>query len=153
MKSMSVGVRAHRLPVEAAFEEQRAAGPRLRRGKPGRRLEALLQLGFEAVELVGRQVAVAGGVDEGAGRPRRVVEQRLVPASVWVGAQRGEKLRERVGDVVEVAFAPLAGAPEVTLIPKGHAFLAIAQVQADVVTPAIPGNWNDAMREAAYVKS
>jgi hypothetical protein len=42
--------------------------------------EALLEFRLEAVELLRRQVAVAGGVDEGAGGPGRVVEQRLVPA-------------------------------------------------------------------------
>ena len=50
---------AHRLPVEAAFEQEGPAGMR-------RALEALLQLGLEAVELLWAQVAVAGGVDEGA---------------------------------------------------------------------------------------
>ena len=45
----------------------------------GGALEALLQLGFQAVELVGGEVAVAGGIDERAGGPGRVVEQRLVP--------------------------------------------------------------------------
>jgi hypothetical protein len=69
-----IGREAHRLPVEAAFEEEWAAGV-------GGALEALLQLGLEAVELVGGEVAVAGGVDEGAGGPRRVVEEGLVPAA------------------------------------------------------------------------
>jgi hypothetical protein len=63
---------AHGLPVEAAFEQQRTAGV-------GGALETLLELGLEAVELLGAQVAFARGVDEGAGGTRRVVEQRLVP--------------------------------------------------------------------------
>jgi hypothetical protein len=45
----------------------------------GGALEALLQLGLEAVELVGGEVAVAGGVDEGAGGAGGVVEEGLVP--------------------------------------------------------------------------
>ena len=61
-----------RLPVEAAFEQQGAAGV-------GGALEALLQLGLEAVELVRGEVAVAGGVDQGAGGAGGVVEERLVP--------------------------------------------------------------------------
>ena len=70
---------AHRLPVEAAFQEQWAAGV-------GGALEALLQLGFEAVELLRRQIAVAGGVDQRAGGPRGVVEEGLVPleAVLWM---------------------------------------------------------------------
>ena len=40
-----LGREAHRLPVEAAFEQQRAAGV-------GGALEALLQLGLEAVVLL-----------------------------------------------------------------------------------------------------
>jgi len=68
-----LGGKAHRLPVEAAFEQQGAAGV-------GGALEALLQLGLEAVELVGGEVAVAGGVDESAGGAGGVVEERLVPA-------------------------------------------------------------------------
>ena len=46
----------------------------------GGALEALLQLGLEAVVLLGGEVAVARGVDQRAGGPRGVVEQRLVPA-------------------------------------------------------------------------
>src|SRR5437016_12618712 len=74
---------AHRLPVEAAFEQERAAGrpPPARGQAVGGTLEALLQLGLEAVVLLDREVAVAGGIDEGAGGPGRVGEQRLVPAA------------------------------------------------------------------------
>jgi len=46
----------------------------------GGALEALLQFGLEAVELVRREVAVAGGVDQRAGGAGGVVEQGLVPA-------------------------------------------------------------------------
>jgi hypothetical protein len=42
--------------------------------------EALLQLGLEAVDLLGAEVAVARGVDQRPGGTRGVVEQRLVPA-------------------------------------------------------------------------
>ena len=45
----------------------------------GGALEALLQLGFQAVELVGGEVAVAGGVDQRAGGAGGVVEEGLVP--------------------------------------------------------------------------
>jgi hypothetical protein len=47
----------HGFPVEAAFQQQRAAGS-------CGALEALLQLGFEALVLLGSEVAVTGGVDE-----------------------------------------------------------------------------------------
>ena len=68
-----LGRQAHGLPVEAAFEQERAAGV-------GSALEALLQLGLEAVVLLDREVAVARGVDQGAGGTGRVVEEGLVPA-------------------------------------------------------------------------
>src|SRR5262245_22344705 len=67
------GRERHRLPVETAFQQQRAAGA-------GGALEALLQLGLEAVVLLGGEVAVAGGVDERAGGAGGVVEEGLVPA-------------------------------------------------------------------------
>ena len=74
------GRQRERLPVETAFEEERASGV-------FRALEALLEFGFEALELFGRQTAFAGGVDEGAGGAGGVsaelsevrAEQRLVP--------------------------------------------------------------------------
>ena len=59
-------------PVEAAFEEERTAGV-------AGALVAGLQLGLEAGELVGGEVAAAG-VDQRAGGAGGVVEQRLVPA-------------------------------------------------------------------------
>ena len=53
----------------------------------GGALEALpLSSALEAVELLGRQVAVAGGVDQRAGGPRGVVEEGLVPA--WLAVLR-----------------------------------------------------------------
>ena len=42
--------------------------------------ETVLQLGLEAVVLLRGEIAVARGVDEGAGGPRRVVELGFVPA-------------------------------------------------------------------------
>ena len=42
--------------------------------------EALLQLGLQAVVLLGRQVSITRRVDERAGGTRGVVEQGLVPA-------------------------------------------------------------------------
>ena len=68
-----LGAHRHGFPVEPAFQQQRAAGA-------GGALEALLQLGLEAVVLLDGEVAVAGGVDQRAGGTRGVVEQRLVPA-------------------------------------------------------------------------
>ena len=43
-------------------------------------LRACRQLGLEAVDLIGAEIAVARGVDQRAGGTGRVVQQRLVPA-------------------------------------------------------------------------
>ena len=61
-----------RLPVESTFEEERTTcilGA----------LEAFLEFVLEAVELLGRQAAFAGGIDECAGWPCGVIEESLVP--------------------------------------------------------------------------
>ena len=63
----------HGFPVEAAFEQQGASGIR-------RALEADFEFLFEAIVLLGGEVAVAGGIDERAGWSRGVIQQRLVPA-------------------------------------------------------------------------
>ena len=65
----------HGFPVEATFEEQGPAGV-------AGALELGFEFGFEAVVLFGGQVAVAGGVDEGAGGAGAVVEEGFVPAAL-----------------------------------------------------------------------
>ena len=93
---MSFGRERQRLPVEPAFEQQRPAGV-------ARALEALLELGLQTVELLGRQLAVRRGIDERAGRPRGVVEQRLVPARRGVvGVDGGGRGLDRAHAVVVV---------------------------------------------------
>ena len=62
--------------------------------------ETVLQLGLEAVVLLRGEIAVPRGVDEGAGGPRGVVEQGLVPARCGVvdvdGRRGGLNGREAV---------------------------------------------------------
>ena len=97
LASMKVHVlrrQPHRLPVEPAFEQQRPA--RARRARI-----AVLQLRLQPVELlVGKVAALLRRIDQRARRPRRIVEQRLVPAPRRVvdveRHQRGLQRRETV---------------------------------------------------------
>ena len=71
---MSLRRQRHRLPVEPAFEQQRPAGI-------ARALIVVLEFALQPLELrVGQHRALRPRIDQRAGGPRRVVEQRLVPA-------------------------------------------------------------------------
>jgi hypothetical protein len=70
------------LGIRRASPPSRSSGhsslPASGRTGVGRALEAGFELGLEAFDLLARQVAVARRIDDGAGGPRRVGEQRLL---------------------------------------------------------------------------
>jgi hypothetical protein len=69
-----LGRHAHGLPVQPALQQQRPAGA-------GRARIAFLEFGLQPVELlVGQIAALLRRIDQRPRRPRRIVEQRLVPA-------------------------------------------------------------------------
>jgi hypothetical protein len=91
-----------RLPVEPAFEQQRTPGVE-------RAGEIFFELLFQPRELfVGEMRAVGPRIDQRAGGPRGVVEQRLVPEACSVmRVERQLRGGERREAVIIVAASPL----------------------------------------------
>ena len=92
------GRKAHRLPVEAALQQDRPA-------RVARALVTGFELLFQAVELVGRERRAVGTViDYRAGGSRGVVQQRLVPTArgiVDIDRDRGGLKRAKAVVIVE----------------------------------------------------
>ena len=83
-------------------------------------LEAGFQFGLQAIELVGRKVAVARGVDESARGTRGVVEQRLIPARGSPFNKQRQELIESICYLKKILFPPFACTPVVPLIPNTY---------------------------------
>ena len=79
--------------------------------------------------------AAGDGVVEGLGRADYA-------ASAFRWPQEPEKFFERVGHVVEILFPPLAGAPEVAVIPEDDALFAVAEVEADITPKRLIRYWD-----------
>ena len=95
-KSMSAGRQRQRLPLEPAFEQHRPPG--VARARKACASSALSRSNWSAVSAA----AVAGVIDQRARGPRRVLEQRAVPARGGVVdrhrlLRRGEAARRRNG--------------------------------------------------------